>query len=168
MNRLTTNSMSVFKQTFSAMLVFALLALLSACAGAPPPPPEPAKLDIQISTAADVNPDMQGRPSPIIVHVMELSSAEQFTTLDYVSLTSPSGSALGTTLLSKNQMVMQPGESKQLPMELDPLTTAIGLVAGYRDIDNATWRTSVAVIQGSTKGISITLGQQQIVTAVSN
>jgi type VI secretion system protein VasD len=141
------------------------VALLSACAAAPP---EPEKLGMQISAAADVNPDMQGRPSPIILHIMELSSAEQFTTLDYMSLTSSSGTALGAALLSKNQLVLQPGDSKQLPLELNPLTTAIGLVAGYRDIDNATWRTSIAITQGSTKGISVTLGPQQIVTAVSN
>ena len=165
MNRSTTNNVSLFKQTLSALLIIAMMALLSACASAPP---EPEKLDMQISAAEDVNPDMQGRPSPVIVHIMELSSTEQFSTLDYMSLTSSSGTALGTTLLSKNQMVLQPGENKQIPMELDPLTTALGVVAGYRDIDNATWRTSIAITQGSTKGITITLGQQQIVTAVSN
>lgn len=165
MNRSTTNNASFFKQIFNSLVIIAMMALLSACAGAPP---APEKLGLQITAAGDVNPDMEGRPSPVILHIMELSSTEQFATLDYMSLTSPSGTALGTTLLSKTQMVLQPGENKQLPMELDPLTTALGLVAGYRDIDNATWRTSIAVIQGTTKGISVTLGQQQIVTAVSN
>ena len=167
MNRSTTDNTSLFKHVFNSLLVFAMMALLSACA-APPPPPEPEILGLQILAADDVNPDREGRPSPVILHIMELSSTEQFATLDYMSLTSPSGSALGEDLLSKNQMVLQPGQTKQLPMELDPLTTALGLVAGYRDIDNATWRTSVVITQGSTKGISVTLGQQQIVTEVSN
>ena len=45
------------------------------------------------------------------------------------------------------------------------MTSAIGLVAGYRDIDNAAWRKIVPVTQGETKGISITLEQTQIVTS---
>jgi type VI secretion system protein VasD len=85
-----------------------------------------------------------------------------------MSLTQPSGAALGPDLLGKNQMVMQPGASQELPMELNPLTTAIGLVAGYRDIDNATWRKTIPITQGDTKGISITLEQQAIATSVSD
>jgi type VI secretion system protein VasD len=165
MKHSTSNMSSAFKSTFSILLAMTLLVLLSACAGAPP---AAEKLAMQISTSADVNPDMQGRPSPIILHILELSSTEQFNRLDYMNLTQPSGAALGADLLGKNQMVLQPGGSKSVPMELNPQTTAIGLVAGYRDIDNAVWRTEIAIIQGSTKGISVTLEQQQIVTSVSD
>jgi len=164
MNHPTTGKRSVFQSILVGLLTFAASMLLSACAGAPPP--EPAALDMQINASVDVNPDMQGRPSPIILHIMELNSTEQFNRLDYMSLTQPSGAALGPELLGKNQLVLQPGESRALPMELNPQTTVIGLVAGYRDIDNATWRTSLPVTQGTTKGISITLGQQAL-TSVS-
>ena len=145
-----------------SLLSVAMVGLLSACAGGPP---KREPLGIQITTTADVNPDMQGRPSPIILHIMELTSTEQFNRLDYMGLTQPSGAALGPELLSKNQMVLQPGEAKSLPMELNPMTSAIGLVAGYRDIDNAAWRKVVPVTQGETKSISITLEQTQIVTS---
>jgi type VI secretion system protein VasD len=164
MNHSTTGKRSVFQSTVIGLLTFASTILLSACAGAPPI--EPAALDMQINASVDVNPDMQGRPSPIILHIMELNSTEQFNRLDYMSLTQPSGAALGPELLGKNQLVLQPGETRALPMELNPQTTVIGLVAGYRDIDNATWRTSIPVTQGTTKGISITLGQQTL-TSVS-
>jgi type VI secretion system protein VasD len=154
----------VFQPLTISLLVVAMLGLLSACAGAP----KRENLGLQISATADVNPDMQGRPSPIILHVMELNSTEQFNRLDYMGLTQPSGAALGPELLGKNQAVLQPGESKTLPLELNPMTTAIGLVAGYRDIDNAVWRKIVPINQGKTKGISITLEQTQIVANVSD
>jgi type VI secretion system protein VasD len=165
MNHSTTGKRSVFQSIVVGLLAFASSILLSACAGAPPP--EPAALDMQINASVDVNPDMQGRPSPIILHIMELNSTEQFNRLDYMSLTQPNGAALGPELLGKNQLVLQPGENRALPMELNPQTTVIGLVAGYRDIDNATWRTNIPVTQGTTKGISITLGKQTL-TSVSN
>jgi type VI secretion system protein VasD len=164
MNYPSKGNRTVFQSTVITLLAVAIMVLLSACAGAP----KREKLDIQLSATADVNPDMQGRPSPIILHILELSSTEQFDGLDYMSLTQPSGAALGVNLLSKNQVVLQPGANQALPMELNPMTTAIGFIAGYRDIDNAAWRTSVPVTQGDTKGISITLEQQRIVTSVSD
>jgi len=164
MNHSIIGNRSVLRSTVISLLSISIIVLLSACAGAP----KREKLDMQIAATADVNPDMQGRPSPIILHVLELSSIEQFNGLDYMSLTQPSGAALGANLLSKNQMVLQPGASQALPMELNPLTTAIGLVAGYRDIDNAAWRTSIPITQGDTKGISVTLEQQRIVTVVAD
>jgi len=154
----------VFRSIITGLVTVAMVGLLSACAGAP----KRENLGIQVSATADVNPDMQGRPSPIILHVMELNSTEQFNRLDYMGLTQPSGAALGAELLGKNQVVLQPGETKTLPLELNPLTSAIGLVAGYRDIDNAAWRKVVPITQGKTKGISITLEQTQIVTAVKD
>ncbi len=159
-----TTKRTFFQSLLIGLLSITLLGLLSACAGAP----KREGLDMQVNATADVNPDMQGRPSPIILHILELNSTEQFNRLDYMSLTQPSGAALGAELLGKNQVILQPGESKALPMELNPLTTAIGLVAGYRDIDNAAWRKSVTITQGDTKGITITLEQQQIVTSVSD
>ena len=165
MNSSKTAQRNVVHSILYGLLTVAMVGLLSACGGAPP---KPEPIGIQIAATADVNPDMQGRPSPIILHIMELNSTEQFSRLDYMGLTQPSGAALGPELLGKNQLVLQPGESKTLPMELNPQTTTIGLVAGYRDIDNAAWRKTIPVTQGVTKSISITLEQTQIVTSVSD
>lgn len=164
MNPSSASKNSLFRLILIGLLAVAIAGLLGACAGAP----KREALGMQVTATADVNPDMQGRPSPVILHIMELNSTEQFNRLDYMGLTQPSGSALGSELLSKNRLVLQPGESKELPMELNPMTTAIGLVAGYRDIDNATWRKVVPITQGDTKGIGITLEQTQIVTIVSD
>jgi len=139
------------------------LGLLAGCAGTP----KPAKVDAQVTASSDVNPDLQGRPSPVILHIFELNSQEQFNRLDYMSLTQPSGAALGPDLLSKTQLILSPGDSQQLPLELNAQTTFIGLVAGFRNIDNAVWRTTVPVVQGSTKGVNVALTKQSITTTVN-
>ncbi len=159
-----TKSKTKLRATIASLMIISTVLLLSACAGAP----KKENLGVSISATADVNPDLQGRPSPVILYILELSSVEQFNGLDYMSLTQPSGAALGSTLLSKQQEILQPGASRELPLELNPQTRVIGLVAGYRDIDNATWRTSVPITQGKTKDLSITLNRQQIVTSVSD
>lgn len=165
MNPSLNTKRNVFQLLSISLLTVAMLGLLVSCGGGPP---KREDVDMHINATADVNPDMQGRPSPIILHILELNSTEQFNRLDYMSLTQPSGAAMGAELLGKNQVILQPGETKALPMELNPLTTAIGLVAGFRDIDNAAWRKSIPIIQGDTKGISITLEQTKITTTVSD
>ena len=165
MNQKISISKNTIKNVLLGILTIAMAGLLSACAGGPP---KPEALNIQVSATADVNPDMQGRPSPIILHVMELKSGEQFNRLDYMGLTQPAGTVLGPELLGKNQVILQPGESKALPMELNAQTTSIGLVAGYRDIDNAAWRRVIPITQGETKDINITLEQTQITFTVSD
>lgn len=146
-----------------SILMAATIILLSSCGGAP----KRENVGLQINATADVNPDQHDRPSPIILHVLELNSEEQFNRLDYMSLTQSSGAALGPDLLGKTRLVLSPGDNRQMPLELNPQTTFIGLVAGYRDIDNAAWRKSIAITQGDTKGIHITLEHQSIVTTVS-
>lgn len=163
--KITENNIKlILRLTTLSLLTATMLLLLTACAGAP----KKEKLGLSITATADVNPDMQGRPSPVILHILELNSVEQFNGLGYVALTQPSGAALGPALLSSKQEILQPGASREIPLELNPQTTAIGLVAGYRDIDNATWRTSVPIVQGDSKQLSITLNQQQIITAITD
>jgi type VI secretion system protein VasD len=159
-----TSPASLTRLLIISILMVTTMILFSGCGGAP----KREEVGLQISATADVNPDLQGRPSPIILHVLELNSEEQFNRLDYVSLTQSSGAALGPDLLGKTRLILSPGDSRQLPLELNPQTTFIGLVAGYRDIDNAAWRTSIPIAQGDTKGISITLEHQSITTTVSD
>ena len=171
---MTSSLSSMFSSTFSlpirrysrllgsGIAMLACVAMLGGCASTP----KPANIGIQISASSDVNPDLQGRPSPVILHVIELNSEEQFNRLDYMSLTQPSGAALGQDMLGKTRLILSPGDTKQLPLELNAQTTFIGFVAGFRDIDNAVWRTTVPVVQKSTKGITVTLTKQSITTAV--
>ncbi len=160
----TTPIATLARLLMISILMAATMILFSGCGGAP----KRENVGLQISATADVNPDLQGRPSPIILHVLELNSEEQFNRLDYVSLTQSSGAALGPDLLGKTRLVLSPGDNRNLPLELNPQTTFIGLVAGYRDIDNAAWRTSIPITQGDTKGINITLEHQSITTSVSD
>lgn len=148
-----------------ASLIVLLLAGLAACGGGGP---KKEGLVVNLQAAEDVNPDLQGRPSPIVVHVIELKSVETFNSLDYVSLTDPSGAALGADRLNGSQVVVAPGGFSMLELEIDASTTAIGVVAGYRDIDNASWRTAVPVSPGQTETIVVQLGQFQITTSTED
>jgi type VI secretion system protein VasD len=145
------------------VIALALLALLSACAGAP----KKETLTLAISATEDVNPDLQGRASPIVLHILTLKSAEQFNALDYQSLASASSGALGADQLARDQVVLSPGSSRSMELELDAGTQAIGLVAGYRDLNNSSWRQAVTISPGSTKSITVNLTKSMLETSTN-
>ncbi len=148
-----------------ACVLVLVIAGLSACGGGAP---KKEGLAVSITATDDVNPDLQGRPSPIVVHIIELKSVETFNSLDYVSLTDPSGAALGADRLNGTQLVIAPGGFNMQQLEIDAATAAIGIVAGYRDIDNASWRRAVPVVPGETDTVVVSLEQFQVTTSTQN
>jgi type VI secretion system protein VasD len=147
------------------LVILLISGALVACGGGAPKKEE---LVINIQAAEDVNPDSQGRPSPIVVHILELKSVETFNSLNYVSLTDNSGAALGQDRLNGSQTVIAPGGNFMTELELDAGTSAIGIVAGYRDIDNASWRQAVPIAAGATKRVTVQLGQFQMTTSTED
>jgi type VI secretion system protein VasD len=144
------------------LLLFIILSLLvfglASCGGAP----KKHSLNIRISATTDVNPDVDTRPSPVILHVLELSAIDEFNRADFFALTQNDASALGGDVLNKTEIILTPGSSKETMLELDQQAVYIGFVAGYRDIDNARWRVSLAVVPGKTDWIAIQIAKQQI------
>ena len=52
---------------------------------------------------------------------------------------------VGADLVSREELMLQPGESRPLNKALAPETRFLGVVAVYRDLERATWRTTVAI-----------------------
>ncbi len=150
---------SLFKHQLFLFAILSLLVLgLASCGSAP----KKHTLKIRISATTDVNPDLNTRPSPIILHVLELSAIDGFNRADFFALTQNDAAALGGDVLNKTEIILTPGSSKETVLELDKQAVYLGFVAGYRDIDNSRWRVSQAVVPGKTDWISVNIAKQQI------
>lgn len=103
-------------------------------------PKEPTKLNLVITAAAAVNPDTTQRPSPIKVRVYELKDSNSFTEADYFTLDTSDKVTLGADMLAKDEFILRPGESRTIERKSKAQTTAIGVLAGYRDLGNSNWR----------------------------
>ncbi|MEJ2609160.1 MAG: type VI secretion system lipoprotein TssJ [Candidatus Thiodiazotropha sp.] len=93
----------------------------------------------------DVNPDINGRPSPIVARIYELKSLSVFNNADFFNLFEQDIALLGDELLMRDELHFQPGEIKQLERELQPDTRYLGVIGAYRDIENATWRRAIEI-----------------------
>lgn len=122
------------------LLFPALLALLLLAGCATPPPPVTTPVALTLVAAPDVNPDAQGRASPIAVRFYALKAPGGFESADYFSLQDRDTETLGADLALRKEMVLSPGEQQDFQFELDADVNAVGFIGGYRDLNHARWR----------------------------
>ena len=130
----------MIRRRMLALLPAALL--LARCGPAEKPP---AVLTLVITGAADQNPDINGAPAPIAIRIYQLTATAKFERGDVFALTEHEQQTLGTDNAGSQEFVISPGESRTLKFELKPQVQAIGVVALYRDIDQAQWRADAPV-----------------------
>lgn len=124
-----------------------LTLLLLACADTPeqPAPPPPTLVDIQINSAKLINPDADGKASPVVLRIYELREESGFVGADFFALFEKEQAVLAADLVRKQELVIRPGENKTLKIEPDTGTRLLGFFAAFRKLDNAGWR-SLAVL----------------------
>jgi type VI secretion system protein VasD len=138
-------------------------AALVACS-TPPPKPQPVNIKLNITASADVNPDAQNRPSPIVIRIYQLKDDAAFKDADYFALYDKEEATLAAALVSRVEFELAPGEKKTVDFSLSPDTRFVGVAAAYRDIRNAQWR---AQSGSAEKGVEDIVKKNKITIAVN-
>lgn len=150
------------KHPFS--LVF-LSCFLVACASdppAPPPPLPPTVLQLHLEVGSDVNSANQNEASPVILRIYELKEISGFNATDFFALFNDDKSVLGGDLMRKSELILKPGESKDIEIEPGDDAQALGLFAAFRQLDNAQWRSSVKIEAHQKQSIIIKLKRNKL------
>ena len=119
-----------------AAICLLLIVGLSGCSGGP----SAIRVKGSMETTADLNPDPGGRPSPVVVRVYQLRSPGAFDSADFFALYDNEIATLGQNLITREEFELQPGESREYNTELDLATKYLGVIAAFRDLENARWR----------------------------
>ena len=130
--------------------------LLSACASKPPKP-EPARA--RLVASEHVNPDASGRASPIVVRLFQLRDEDAFATAEFFDLYGKEKEVLGESLVSRQEYMLAPGETRDLEIPLDAQARFLGVLAAYRDIRGAQWR---ALTRAPEKKLTDLLGRDGV------
>jgi type VI secretion system protein VasD len=104
--------------------------------------------NVTIAASRDVNPDANGRPSPVVVHVYQLTGDAVFNGAEFFALVDDDKKALGETLISREQYFQQPADQKSVDVNVDPKAGYLGVMAEYRDFRNANWRAVMPAPKG--------------------
>lgn len=144
--------------SLSRLIVVALSCqLLSAC-NALSPYSDLTKLDLSLNASEQLNPDLHGRPSPLVLQLVELSHATAFEQADYFTLQQHPIPLLAPDLLAAEELELRPGEQRALKLALQPQTRYLGVVASYRDLANTQWRITVDLQQRQKNSAQLQLG----------
>src|SRR5690606_27166292 len=93
----------------------------------------------------NINPDMNGRPSPVAVYIFELTSDTLFESQDFFSLYEGASEVLGPDMVSKTELSLSPGQLERYHSTMKPGVEYIGIIVAFRDIENANWRRVIKV-----------------------
>ena len=131
-----------------ALAMLAVLALLAGCSTLSPYS-RLTKLDLALSAGERVNPDLNGRPSPVVVRLFELKHPVAFENADFFSLYERPKETLDPDLVTSEE------EGSRY----------VGVLAAYRDLGEASWRYVVPVTAKELTRVELKLGRKGILNA---
>ena len=133
--------------------------LLDGCGGAPPPP---ATLTLDITAAADQNPQADGSPAPVSVTLYQLAAAGRFERAEVFALSEREAATLGGDLLQSERFVLAPGERRGLSRTLKPGAQFLGAAVLFRDIDRAQWRAVAPLAASGASRLGLAIGRLSV------
>ena len=93
-----------------------------------------------LEESGSVGPGTGWQAAPILVKVFELKSSGNFETADYFALQDRDRETLAAELVNADQAILRSGEERTFKREAGLDSRAIGVIAGYRKLENARWR----------------------------
>ena len=138
------------RRSIRLVLLACTIALTGGCGSSPP------LVQGSIKAERTTNPDLSGRPSPIVVRVYELKSLAAFGSADFFSLFEKESETLGSDLVGREEYALGPAETRPYRRQLQPDTKFIGVVAAFRDLENSRWRQATPVL--AKRDITLTIG----------
>lgn len=138
----TKRELGTKQHGFLVVAMFAFIAL-SACqkGQCPPlPPPEPTRVVLDIRTFEDINPNDQGRPSPLVLRIYQLRSEKEFSEAYFQDLFQNDQNVLKGVMIGREEIIVVPNEKRAVFYEPDKETQAIGILAAFRHFQLGEWR----------------------------
>lgn len=150
------------RRASAAGAVASLAALLALAGCGSAPKPVVTTVNGQIQAAAQLNPSESRRAAPLQLRVYELKTAAAFNGADFMALYQNDQAALAADVVTREEMMLQPGESRPIKKTVSPDTKFIGVFGAYRAIEKATWRVVVPVQTGKAQTLTIRAGDNAL------
>jgi len=143
------------------LLLLCTILMLSGCGffkkkeKPPPPPPEPTRVIIEFEATGDINPNAEGRSSPLYLRIYQLTSYTVFEKADFFSLYDKDDEILARNLVDKEEILLKPNEKRTVFYEVADDIGAIGFLGIFMDYESTQWRAVAGVQPNKTTVIRI-------------
>ncbi|MFJ3368179.1 type VI secretion system lipoprotein TssJ [Pseudomonas sp. NPDC086251] len=146
---------------FKTLTAFAVLVLLAGCSSLSPYS-HVTKVNLKLTAGDQLNPDLNGRPSPIVVRLFELKHPVTFENADFFSLYEHAKESLAPDLVASEELELRPDETVELKLSVQEGSRYVGILAAYRDLPETKWRYTVQVTPVEVTEADLTLDQAGI------
>ncbi|KQW33924.1 MULTISPECIES: type VI secretion system lipoprotein TssJ [Pseudomonas] len=146
---------------FKTLAALAMTLLLGGCTTLSPFSTM-TKLTLTLTASDQLNPDLNGRPSPVVVRLFELRHPVAFENSDFFSLYERARETLAPDLISSEELELRPGETVELRLGITGDGRYVGILAAYRDLPHARWRYTLPVAATQLTEANLTLDQDGI------
>lgn len=153
---------TVFPHALIALIAVLILAGCSTLS----PYSHLTKLNLRLTASDQLNPDLNGRPSPIVVRLYELKHAVAFENADFFSLYERAREALAPDMVATEELELRPGETLELKLSVQKGSRYVGVVAAYRDLSQASWRSTLHLAPRTATEVDLTLDESGIQTSL--
>ncbi len=119
--------------------------------------PAAGSVTIVASSAAGANPGPDGADRPLTLQIVQMKGTGAFDGADFFALQTPQ-TALGGDFIKADQIVLTAGANATKTIPLDPGTTAIGVIAGFRSPAGKVFRLKSAVSAKANVSFAVNVG----------
>ncbi len=128
------------------------LSILTGCSLFTPIPDSP---QLSLTTGPGLNPDIENRSSPVVLRIYELTDVANFEQKEFFDIYDNDKTSLADTLVRKRELELNPNESRTLTLAVDEKTRYLGLLAAFRQLDDAKWRVIIPLQSRKPTGIPV-------------
>ena len=115
-----------------------------------------------------LNPDINDRPSPIVLQLIELKNPVAFEHADFFSLYQRPREVLAPDLVAMEELELRPGEERTYKLSAQPESRYLAVLAAYRDLPQAQWRIVLPLDSKERNEVELLLDEQGIRKLDSN
>lgn len=119
-------------------------------------------LEASLAASATANPNAAGEPAPVAIRLYELKSRAGFENASFFELFDSDLGTLAADLVERHDFTLEPGGSEDFEIELKDGTAYLGVLAAFRDIDQAEWRQIVEIESGAKNEVEIKLDAKTV------
>lgn len=104
-----------------------------------------SSMGVQMSSTANLNMNDQNEPLPVVVRVYQLSQAEGFNSASFKELWRNDLKTLGNALLVKEELVVDPAQTRTVEINRHDDVRYVGVVAVFREVNGESWKSITKV-----------------------
>ena len=127
------------------IIVLLMTAFISGCFSKEPPIVPATIINAEVLASDVINPDGEGRPSPIVVRIYELKNLGTFNTVEFFPLYNEEAATFGDDLVYREEFSLIPGSKKLYTRTPTADTQYLAVIAAFRNIDQAIWKAVVPI-----------------------